>query len=195
MKSNLCALTGEADQLQAVFAEVEKCTSYNNLDRKSSLRARLLAEELVGMLPELLQHTSGCFWIENDGKKYELHVSVRATETGFSTREKLIAVSTSGKNAAATGIMGKIRAAAEMMLFPSDEDIIVSDFYDIGLESSSSFGHMWSLRHYADQVQMNHAEKAKEWDELEKSIVAKLADDVVVGIKGRQVDIIVRKEF
>ena len=195
MKSNLCALTNEANQLNAVFAEVEKCTSYNDLDKKSSLRVRLLAEELVGMLPELLEHTSGCFWIENDGKKYELHVSVRAAETGFNTREKLIAVSTSGKNAAATGIMGKIRAAAEMMLFPSDDDVLISDFYDIGLESSTSFGHMWSLRHYADQVQVNSKAKAQEWDELEKSIVAKLADDVIVGIKGKQVDIIVRKEF
>jgi hypothetical protein len=34
-----------------------------------------------------------------------------------------------------------------------------------------------------------------EWDQLEKSIVAKLADGVIVGVKGKKVDIIIKKEF
>ena len=197
MKSNICALTGEKGQLEAVLAEVDKCTAYNDLDKKSALRARLLAEELVGMLPDLMKEAEGNFWMENDGKKYEMHVSVRARETGVTTRERLLAVSTTGKNAAATGIMGKIRAAAELMLFPSEEDLIGADFYDFGLETSVSYGQMWSLSHYVERVQQQAeaAAKTEAWDELEKSIVSKLADDVIVGIKGKQVDIIVRKEF
>lgn len=197
MKSNICALTGEKGQMEAVLTEVDKCAAYNGLNGKSALRARLLAEELVGMLPDLLKEAEGSFWMENNGKKYEMHVSVRAKETGVMTRERLLAVSTSGKNAAATGIMGKIRAAAEMMLFPAEEDLVGADFYDFGLETSVSYGQMWSLSHYVDRIQQQAEAKAKEdaWDELEKSIVSKLADDVIVGIKGKQVDIIVRKEF
>ena len=33
------------------------------------------------------------------------------------------------------------------------------------------------------------------WDELEKSVIAKIADDVIVGLKGKRVDIIVKKSF
>ena len=80
MKSNVCPLNGGQGQLAAVLAEVEKCTAYNNLEKRSALRVRLLAEELVSMLPTLLQHTKGEFWIENEGNFYELHVSVKADE-------------------------------------------------------------------------------------------------------------------
>lgn len=197
MKSNICALTGRQDQLDAVLAEVEKCTAYNNLDKKSSLRVRLLAEELVSMLPALLENTEGNFWIENKDRSYELHVSLHARQFKLGTREKLIAVSTSGKNSAAAGIMGKIRAAAEIMLFPSEEVADAMDFFNYGLESGATLDHVWSMQHYIYKVRTEAEKEAKAeaWDELEKSIIAKLADDVVVGIKGKQVDIVVRKEF
>ena len=189
MKSNVCKLTG-TEGLQDVLREVEKCAAFNELDVKQTRRLRLLAEELVGMMPALLENATGTFMVENKGTRYDLHVRMKARETGFNTREKLMAVSSTGTNAAATGIMGKIRAAAEMMLFP-DDDVVVLDFYDYGAVNSMAYNHMWSLRQYSDQVK----EKEEEWDELEKSIVAKLADDVIVGIKGKQVDIIVRKTF
>lgn len=197
MKSNICALTGREGQLDAVLAEVEKCAAYNNLDKKSSLRVRLLAEELVSMLPALLENAEGNFWIENDDRKYELHVSLHARQFKLDTRDKLIAVSTSGKNAAAMGIMGKIRAAAEIMLFPSEEVASAMDFFNNGLETGTALDHVWSMQNYINKVRIEAEKesKAEAWDELEKSIIAKLADDVVVEIKGKQVNIIVRKEF
>ena len=36
---------------------------------------------------------------------------------------------------------------------------------------------------------------SEEWDQLEKSIVAKLADDVIVGVRGKKVEIIIKKKF
>lgn len=41
----------------------------------------------------------------------------------------------------------------------------------------------------------NNPKKEEEWDQLEKSIVAKLADNVIVGVMGKKVDIIIKKEF
>ena len=41
----------------------------------------------------------------------------------------------------------------------------------------------------------NNRKKEEEWNQLEKSIVAKLADDVIVGAIGKKVDIIIKKEF
>ena len=38
-------------------------------------------------------------------------------------------------------------------------------------------------------------EKEEAWDELEKSVITKIADDVIVGIQGRKVDIIVKKNL
>ena len=67
MKSNICKLNKDLTCLEAVLAEVEKVTTYNALEDKKALRIRLLAEELCGMLPGLVENFSGEFWAENDG--------------------------------------------------------------------------------------------------------------------------------
>jgi hypothetical protein len=38
-------------------------------------------------------------------------------------------------------------------------------------------------------------EKTEAWDELEKSVLASVADDVIVGVKGKRASITVIKKF
>ena len=68
MKTDVCKLTNDKSTLDNILAEAEKSASYNKLNAKQSLQLRLLAEEMVGMLPELLEIGNGEFWIENDGR-------------------------------------------------------------------------------------------------------------------------------
>ena len=49
----------------------------------------------------------------------------------------------------------------------------------------------WTLKRYKDAERNNK----EPWDELEKSIIANLADDLTVGVKGRQATIVVTKKF
>lgn len=199
MKSNICKLTKNGGGLALIQEEVEKCSLYNHLDKKQSLRLHLLAEELVGMLPELLKNCEGEFWIENQDRQFELHVTVTTSIYDNEERERIMSLSTSGKNAAAVGIMGKIRAAAEAMiihLLNPDMAIVVSGYNSspFGFMAMENYAYAWTLGEYMNNVRQR-AENQKEWDELEKSIVANLADDVIVGIKGQQVEIIVKKIF
>ena len=39
------------------------------------------------------------------------------------------------------------------------------------------------------------AKKAEAWDEIEKSVIASVADDVIVGVKGLQATITIVKKF
>ena len=58
--------------------------------------------------------------------------------------------------------------------------------------------YAWTLKRYMSQVRSNQAqdeETAEAWDELEKSIVANLADDVSVKIEGSNVEIAITKAF
>ena len=123
-------------------------------------------------------------------------------------RDELISVSKSGKNAAAKGIMGKIRAVAETMLLAAfDPDLAPmaapGEFYDyhgynmgfgyIAPEMEAELGciYTWSLFNYKTAVE----DKEDEYAELERSIVAKLADDIIVGVRGKNVEIVVKKSF
>ena len=208
MKSNICKLNKDLTCLEAVLAEVEKVTTYNALEDKKALRIRLLAEELCGMLPGLIENFSGKFWAENDGDDYELRVELKADDMNIDLRDELISVSKSGKNAAAKGIMGKIRAVAETMLLaasdPTLQALPAGEFYDYHgynmgfgyidptIAVETGYIYSWSLFNYKTAV------KEKEEDayaELERSIVAKLADDIIVGVRGKNVEIMVKKSF
>ena len=203
MKSNICKLNEDLTCLKAVLAEVEKVTTYNGLEDKKALRLRLLAEELCGMLPGLIENFSGKFWAENDGDDYELHVELKADDMNLDLRDELISVSKSSKNAAAKGVMGKIRAVAETMLLaasdPTLQTLPAGEFYDYH-GYNMSFGYIeptiavetgyiysWSLFNYKTAVEA----KEDEYAELERSIVAKLADDIIVGVRGNNVEIVV----
>ena len=209
MKSNICKLNEDLTCLEAVLAEVEKVTTYNALEDKKALRLRLLAEELCGMLPGLVENFSGDFWAENDGDNYELHVELKAEDMTIELRDELISVSKSGKNAAAKGVMGKIRAVTETMLLAAFDPTLMpplpaGEFYD-GHGFNMGFGYIdttiaartgyiysWSLYSYKAAVEENEEDA---YAELERSIVAKLADDVVVGVRGNNVEIVVKKSF
>ena len=159
------------------------------------------------MLPGLTQNFSGRFWAENDGEDYELHVELKADDMNLDLRDELISVSKSGKNAAAKGIMGKIRAVAEAMLLaafdPTLQSLPSGEFYDYHgynmgfgyidptIAVETGYVYSWSLFNYKTAVE----EKEDEYAELERSIVAKLADDIIVGVRGVNVEIVVKKSF
>ena len=206
MKSNICKLNEDLTCLEAVLTEVEKVTTYNGLENKKALRLRLLAEELCGMLPGLIENFSGEFWAENDGDDYELHVELKADDMNIDLRDELISVSKSGKNAAAKGVMGKIRAVAETMLLAAADPTLsvpCGEFYDYhgynmgfgyidpAIAVETGYIYSWSLFNYKTAVE----KKEDEYSELERSIVAKLADDIIVGVRGKNVEIVVKKSF
>ena len=56
----------------------------------------------------------------------------------------------------------------------------------------AGYAYSWSLLNYKTAVSEN-AEDA--YAELERSIVAKLADDIMVGVRGKNVEIVVKKAF
>ena len=198
MKSNICVVKKGGIGLDAILIEVEKVTSYNEMQRKEALRLQLLAEELVGMLPELVKNFDGCFWLQNEGKKYELHMELSVEGLSKEKKLALIAVSGNKKNAAASGFMGKIRDIAENMLLysenPNSANFYEGDYlYGYGV-ADVHYAYAWTLEHYLNQ-NGNLSEGDEAWDRLEKSIVAKLADDVIVGVSGKKVEIIIKKEF
>ena len=68
MKSDICRILRDGSGLSAIIKEVERCAAYSGVEGKQSLQLQLLAEELVGMLPELLRDCVGEFWVESSGK-------------------------------------------------------------------------------------------------------------------------------
>ena len=192
MKSNVCVFKKSVADLNNILLESDKIAQYNNLAKKESLRLRLLAEEMVALLSELVEKFEGEFYIENNNNQYELHAEIKIPTMTSDVRKELIAFSSQKKNSASKGILGKIRNAFDVMMinFFENESLYVVPT-SVGGEYNYNYNYEWSLRSY-----VNSCESKKEIDdELQKSIIGSVADNVVVAIKGGKVSIVITKEF
>ena len=194
MRSDTIKVSSRGDGLEAALNEAEKTAVYNGLDPKSTLHLRLLAEEAMGLMRSITRDAEGLFWIETEGGEFKIHLKTE-TIMDIEQREKLIAASASGKNEAARGIMGKIREffePAEGMPLFFDPSM---SFIPMGAYTNLT----WSLDDYREQVRKAMGEDgegaAEAWDELEKSVISHVADDIKVSIAGRDAEMVIFKRF
>ena len=193
MQSNICKIEKGSRNMDQIFRECEKVARYNELDHKQTLQLRLLCEELVNMLPSVVSNFSGEFWIENQGDQFELRMRVSVENIDMDTRERLINVSKKRQNSAIVGVTGKIRAVFDYMAMSGGDAVSPAGRY--GFSTNIDFSQIWSLQQYKNTVQTDGGAEGQEWDEFERSIIVKIADDVLVGVKGKNVSIIIKKKF
>ena len=203
MRSNICKIDNGTKDLAAILKESEKVAVYNELSSKQTMQMRLICEELDGMLPNIIDEFSGDFWIDFENGICKVNVSLKFNEFTAEKKSDLVALAKDKKNAAATGIVGRIRSALENVFLdensigvdmPMDSHYFVTE-YCSGMDHfyAMDYSRFWSLNQYRNYIKPE--EKSAEWDELEKSVIASLADDIIVGVKGKQADIIIVKKF
>ena len=198
MRSNICKIDNGTKDLAAILKESERVAKYIGLNSKQTLQLRLLCEEIDGMLPNIIDEFEGKLWIEYNSGVCKVNISVGIPELNVEKKKELIGIAKNKKNAAAVGIVGKIRNAIENFLLDEDNALALSASF-VSVEQVSGYHEgadcscLWSLEQYRKSVKKE--EQADAWDELEKSVIASVADDVIVGVKGNQADIIIIKKF
>ena len=198
MKSNVCKIEKGTRDLEAILKESERVAEYNGLTHKQSLQLRLLCEEIDGMLPYIIDNFEGELVIDYEGGVCKINVSIEIPEFNTSKKEELIGIARNKKNAAAVGIVGKIRNAIENFFLDEEVsrifDTASETFYmSTGYNGGDDYSYLWTLDQYKTAVKKET--KTEEWDELEKSVIASVADDVIVGVKGKRAEITVIKKF
>ncbi len=207
METNHIFVDGDEEKLKKALEEAGRFADYQHFENKNALRLRLMTEELLGMFRGIAGEYKAMFWVEGSEAMCHLNLEARV-QMDKEKRRELLSASSSGKNAAAVGIAGKIRDMIESGLQSFDESAKIATesgtpiaFYSLGMDpSQASLSAIdWSLSRYKEQVgdqqEESEAENTEAWDELEKSIIANLADDVRVGITKNQVKITIDKNF
>ncbi|MBR0157233.1 MAG: hypothetical protein IJM20_06930 [Clostridia bacterium] len=201
MRSDTIHVTNGGAGFGEALSQAERVAAFKGLDAKSAIHLRLLTEEMMGIMHALTGEKEADFWIDDEGGEFSLHLSANA-EMDSEMRKKLLSVSKSGKNDAARGVTGKLRDLFERFMAPGDMSIgqsLAAGLYCESIDPEFGMtrmvpGDYWSLRRYSDSLDRT-AGPDENWDELEKSVVARLADDVRIGIKGRDVEITIIKRF
>ena len=193
MKTDVITISSSGENMEAALQQAEKTAAYKGLTGKNALHLRLLTEEMMGMMRSIAGNVEGKFWIEDEDGAYQLHLKVH-TSMDEQKREKLLSASSSGINEASRGIMGKLRAFFEPA---EDNPLFVTSMMSDGPEGLNDMN--WSMYAYREQLERYMTEQrdgaAEAWDELEKSVVSHVADDVKVSIRGRDVEMIICKKM
>ncbi len=206
MKTRKLYFSNEERLIDDALNNVEDSLNELKLGRKDMLHLKLLFEEAIGMVRAMSGDFSALIWAE----KYKTQCAIRLiliTKMDIDKKADFISASSKKTNASAVGVMGKISDIIETGLL-SYEGVMnlqqkyngtavnygmMGTYMDLGIGANPAVvgGVNWSLVDYKNQLtQIDDAQASEEaWDELEKSIVASIARDVIVGIKKNTVNI------
>lgn len=204
MVSDKFMVNSDAERMAASRYATESFAWKAGLDRKDTLRLDLLVEETLGMTKAMLEDFYGQLWFVANGKTCEIHFEATADMDSGKKRE-LLDLSSTGRNAAAKGFMAKVGGVISDLLhgFGNSLDAYGAETIRYGIVHTPFMAGpnmditpIWTLEAYrADLARAGEERAAEALEDLEKSIVASLADDIVVGVRGDRVDLIITKKF
>ena len=176
MKSDIIHIDNRGDGFEEALAQTEKVAQFRGMGEKETLRLRICAEEMLGLARSVTGEMEADFWLENEGKHFDLHMSTK-TVMDKEKRYQLLSSASSRKNEAANSFLGKLRDAFEQAML-ADADHSGNDLPDEVIRDICYY-------HPDDP----------EWDRYEQSILRKLADEIKISIRGGTVDMTVTKQF
>ncbi len=203
MQTERIKVNNSGENLDRMLTEIEHYAENRRLAGKDALHLRLLAEETVTMIRQITGDFTGEMWVEDTEDECSITLEGEA-KTNLDQREELLSVSSTGKNILAVGVMGKIREVLELSALGFE---VVNQVEGLqsgmvylspgAMEMAAQTGMypMWSLQAYrenVDEARDTDEQAAQAWDELEKSIVANIADDVQIGVRKNKVKMVVK---
>jgi len=176
MVSDIIAIDNQGRGFNNALEEAGRVAAYAGLDNKKTMRLNLLTHEMLSLARCITGELQANFWIEKAEEQFSLHMTTE-TVMDAEKRDMLISTTSTRKNEAAKGMLGWLQDKVERMMVAqvdhSEEEVPYDLMSDVA----------------------NSVFEEPEWDGYERSVLLKLADDVKIGIRGKEVDIVVTKRF
>ncbi len=174
--------------IEEVFMKIEKEAQICGVLPREANILRLLGEEMLSLTQNLADNAECSFNIKSSEKQFELHLVAKAKISPESKRD-FISVSSKRENVLAKGLFGKIRSTLEDCMYQDG----VNSYLAFCPDPTNGYVQIWTLNDY---MQSTPPEKQKEdWDGLERSILLNTADDIIIGVNGKTVEMTVKKAF
>jgi len=179
----------ETQGIEYILSEVERVGRFCNLIPSDVMKLRLLAEEMAGMAVRLFDDIDYEFYVENEDRLFTLNLTVK-TLVSPGQKGRVMSLSKSGKNEAEKGFLGKIGSIfGGLIAGEGGIDPVPSMYKDIGFDTPTYF----SMAMYNKEILKKT--KREEWDGIEKSIIEKLAKDVLISVSNNKVRMSALIEF
>ncbi|MBR6386556.1 MAG: hypothetical protein IKS03_10635 [Ruminococcus sp.] len=208
MKTDIIKVDSNLNGSDNAISAMEKFLVYHDISGKNAMHLNLLTEETISMIHGIMDDFSGFFHIESEETETGLvcRICVSVPKPVDCEQEmQFISVSSDGRNMNAKGIMGKIREFIRLTVQPppkkerNAQSQLINAWWNTGVSRNSltdtivSDSAIWSLQTYRQNVSEQKEKNDEAWDELEKSIIANIADEVKVRLKADATEVIVEK--
>lgn len=193
MENEKMLVTAEGIVLHNALSKVDRDIKAMNLAKKDAGHLRLLAEETLGMIKMMTGNFVALMWLDRNKNEAMLHLKAKAEAMDSDKKKDLISIATSGKNEKAKGFMGRIGDIFDSVMMDAMDDTGLEDAYsqlDRADSEGGDYDAKWTLDSYRDS---DGGAEAR--DILEKSIVANIAKDVVVGVKRDTIEMTITMEL
>ncbi|MBR5343263.1 MAG: hypothetical protein IK149_05145 [Oscillospiraceae bacterium] len=176
MKSDIIRIDNQGVGFDEALEQTEKVAAFRGLSHKETLQLTLCTEEMLSMARIVTGELTASFWLESEGKTFELHLNTKTT-MDKDKRYQLLSAATSRKNEAANSFLGKLRDKFEEAMTAEADHV----YYELPAEIAADIP--------------NYHPDDTEWDHYERSVLRRVADDVKIAIRGGVVDMTVVKSF
>ncbi len=168
-RTNTIRLAADNSNIDDAIKTAQRFARKQNIGEHETMQLELLCEESIGIVGTMVDDVKTEFWIEGSGYKYRIHLRFDA-KIGSKEYQKLINLSSAGKNEAVKGFAGRIWEVVVM-----------------GLDSNNA--NKGSGESFEWQLSNNRINE----EEIGESILAAVASDVKVSITGERVEFLVIK--
>ncbi len=181
----------DVNEIMREFAEK------NGITGKDWYHLGLLTEETLGMANQILHVYNGELWVESTASGYAIILEAAVQEDD--SKKAVPAASPEGFMAKIAEMMNCSYVFENTMEMPEDLAGMLPDYMSYGIrekKEAQAWAGRWSLTAYKDNLRKRRKENPKAepaLNELEKSIVAHLADEVTIGIHGRRIRLVISK--
>ena len=205
--SDIVHINSDLKGKEAAVLAVDDFNRINRLEGKDALHIRLITEELICLVHDIMKGFIGNLWLERKDTRQGTLCSVCLSAQRAATpeqEEQLLALASSHRNENSMGLIGRIREAIRLNMQLSSGGSIPAEYSaednwyklgqgDRGITDDAKVGEiLWSLEQYRKNLSEKN-DASEEVEELERSIIAKLSDEVKIWITNDTTEVIIEK--
>ena len=169
--------------MEEVTQKIDETIDIYSMNEREEHKLRLLSEELLSMGNHFLPDADALFIVRKEPHCFALCYRAKG-RVSMEEKEELIKLSSKKENEMTKTMKGKAAALADYLFNAPVDMHMGTGRYAVG--TFTHYEYEWSMKQLMKNV------SKLEWDRLEKSIIANYADDIIVGILGDNIEIVVK---
>lgn len=198
MKSDIFKLDGTIELNEKALDRVEALANYHEFDARDVLIVRLLAEEGIKAVSNILKLNNGELWVETNDKDFDIHIKVK-TIIYNKQKQDIIEISKGKVNTPKKGILGKISMMMDSIIYVEGLNDVVFNMDNMGnMSNIGSIGKNGQYEYYwamskAAELDSESEEENDELAGIEQTIIEKFATDIIVTVLTDNAELVIKK--